>query len=989
MSTLQWQFGGVHVSFDNEVPVPSYISFEKEAQPNPLLYNSEDDSEEEGGGGLEGGATLNWENIHHRYRVVASAEITENVTINEQDVPFGNEPRNGDWGLENMPLPRQVVLEMLRNHPEAQGVMSSNNWKDVVREVGTKQRGFETPLECVFSGPGEQKWVVRRMRDIGKMNAQQRAKLVSSPGRIRTNMFWLAQRQWEFIQNVIQLDIPQVNQLLRDEVLQVLTTPNLPPKAKDLLPEHYSVLYTQSWLAAAAAAAQEEEEASSQEGSPRFSPGGLPGFSPGGSEEESSRFSPGGSEEESSRFSPGGPPPSSPPPPSRSVRRSGFMSGLLPRPGPEPEPVAVAVAAVPAEESPGGSPGPPRPLRRSGVAALVPAVPAEESPGGSPGPPRPLRRSGVAALVPAVPAEEESPGGSPGPPRPLRRSGVAAPVAAAFHVGYGSPRLLGSVGGPSSAAVQQAQQVQQVQPPPVILGGDHLSSETGLYGGVQRWVGNFKEQDQFQVAPGFEDYMNTLYNTEKAKLESIPNSNFMVQKITSFYNNGQLEMLYTLLYLITNNLFIASKEELVTNNLLDANFDEMDLFNVCKESLIELKPNELYEKRLSSPTSSARLLQKETRNALFSLEYQNHKDPKNGSYVTKLYLIESKNRNMKDFVNYLPVLLYQMCKDNLHENLEFVFTALSPTQKQMVQNLYGNSRFTTKTKLKMHLQQLQEDLGFYKLNKGQNEYVSNLSQKTTMIVFSLERKDSNSIQVEDIETWITGYVIPRGNNLPFSIRKRRSDIQQYPWIYTATSETSFDPHAHLKIELICRRKLYAEIQGIGLSTMLYFISYFQTYYEGLNMVLIDVSRTEDNIGLPDPMFSQVLHERLKFQRTFELQDMFNSLAVRDLYNPQDYNLCKEMLSQSFDVERHAPYVKLFRQNLSNQFIQSEFYNLPQNFDIRDWDDDLQPILQQCAKTLTMARPMFTKQDISSIIQRLIQSIVENDTNVQRGALESY
>ena len=97
MSLLQWQLGHLNISFEKEVPVPSYISFEQ-VQPHLQPFYAEEESDEEFF--LQGGANPNYENMYNRYRVVASAEITERADLNGREIDFNIQPnRPGKYGM--------------------------------------------------------------------------------------------------------------------------------------------------------------------------------------------------------------------------------------------------------------------------------------------------------------------------------------------------------------------------------------------------------------------------------------------------------------------------------------------------------------------------------------------------------------------------------------------------------------------------------------------------------------------------------------------------------------------------------------------------------------------------------------------------------------------------------------------------------------------------------------------------------------------------
>ena len=888
MSTLQWQFGGVQVSFENDVPVPSYISFEKDEQPPPTFQNNYDDEEEEyeSENFLTGGAFRNWENIHHRYRVVASAEITENVELrrggHNVNVNFGNEPRTGEWALQNLPLPRQVVVEMLSNHPEAANALTPLSWQNAVRDIVQKPRGFDRPLECTIEGDGEQKWVVKRMRDIGPITPQQRAALERSPGRIRGNMFWFAEREWEFIRRVVAMGVSEINDLLKPEVLAALQSENLPRKAKDVFPQNFNVLFRESWL----------------QGEPV--------------EEEVA-------------------PPS--PPPSDGTPSSGIGSPAFFPPG-----------FGPSDEDRSGT-GSPSGSERSGSAT--------GSPLGS-------ERSGSAA------------GSATGPARSA--SGSARSASGSARSGYGSP-LEGAAG------------------PPALTGGDSMSTERGFYGSIKRWSGTFQEVDSFRVAAGYEDYMLVLYTEEREKLtkRANPAHNFIIQEIETLHSNNQFEILFPLLYLLKKGLYVASKDSLIEKGLLDTSFDTNTLFSLCQDSIIELKSTERYSNIIvAQPAwSKLKIVLENEGGTLIELNYK--KSITTAGTKLELYYDWQGDTAV---VNYLPVLLYQMTLDSEFVNVRtiiFEMKNLSFDYQKVIQRIFGPSK-TTLENLRQQLLQIQEDFGFYKLNKTRGTAVGDL----VYIVFALNRQSKNKITIDDIETWITGGVI-QSRNVPYTIVKQKSDVHKYPWIYTASSETNFENTNHIKIDLVCRRKTFVDVQGVGLSLMTFFTAFAATMYPSEEtesmMILIDVARTPTDAGLPDPIFCQVLHERLKFQRTFEVKPLLQEFSrlnnFKGIYTQRNFEDARQKLMRVFDIETHAPYRKLFKPPLKPQFLQTEFINLTNDLDTVNLDDETQKVLSNCSKTFTFIRPMFTKDDIYSIYNRFIQSVIESNTGVERGKLEAF
>jgi hypothetical protein len=345
-------------------------------------------------------------------------------------------------------------------------------------------------------------------------------------------------------------------------------------------------------------------------------------------------------------------------------------------------------------------------------------------------------------------------------------------------------------------------------------------------------------------------------------------------------------------------------------------------------------------------------------------------------------------------VNFLPVLLYQIVNSPLCFNqVEFLnWNLLDSEVKRLVQTLYGsNTASTTKDKLKQRLLSLQDDVGFYKLNKQGNDYFAHPLHKNTMVVFNISTKqrEDQQLSVSDIETWMTGYIIRNANQLHFNIVKQAPDIEKYPWIFTGRDTTMFNAGNHLKIELICRRKAKPDKLGLGFTLMSYFLSHYAYNFDNINMVLMDVARTHGEQGLPDPMFSQLLHERFKFQRTFEFQPLLQSTFVLNL--PADVReSTTQALNNTFSTQEHAPYLKVFV-NLDANTIQQEFTGLqPDDVDLNALrDPDVQNTLQSAVKTLTFTRPMPTLEDMATIYQRFYQSVVEKKKNVATGQLIGY
>ena len=93
----------------------------------------------------------------------------------------------------------------------------------------------------------------------------------------------------------------------------------------------------------------------------------------------------------------------------------------------------------------------------------------------------------------------------------------------------------------------------------------------------------------------------------------------------------------------------------------------------------------------------------------------------------------------------------------------------------------------------------------------------------------------------------------------------------------------------------------------------------------------------------------------------------------------------------FDIENHAPYRKVFKNNLPPVFFQTEFINVPNDLNTKTLttDNAVQEVLSFNAKTFTFARPMFTKEDNYSIYNRFIQSVVESNSGKERGKLDAF
>lgn len=517
-----------------------------------------------------------------------------------------------------------------------------------------------------------------------------------------------------------------------------------------------------------------------------------------------------------------------------------------------------------------------------------------------------------------------------------------------------------------------------------------MSSEKGFYGAVERWSGAFKEIDSFLVTPGYEDYMFQLYDEERGKLtrSGNPAHNFIIQEIEALHGSNKLEILFPLLYLLNKGLYAAPKESLIERGLLDASFDTNTLFSLCQDSLIEIKSTERYSNIIvpQPEWSKLRIVSKSGNETLIEVNYKKSTTPI--GHKLDLYF----DWTIQSVVNYLPVLLYQLTLDTEFSTVATIFfdmRNLSYDYKNVIQRIFGPAK-TTLSNLRQQLFRIQEDFGFYKLNKNRGNAVGEL----VYLVFALNRQNRNKITLDDIETWITGGLIS-SKDVPYTIVKQKSDVHKYPWIYTASSETNFEHTNHIKIDLVCRRKTFVDVQGVGLSLMAYFSAYAADMYSSDEsesmMILIDVSRTPTDAGLPDPIFCQVLHERLKFQRTFEVKPLLQAFSqvnnFKNIYTREDFEDAKKKLMRVFDIDVHAPYKKLFK---PAAFSLTEFNDLPNDFDTRNLDDESQELLSLTSKTFTFIRPMFTKKDIYSIYNRFIQSVVESNTpGVERGKLEAF
>ena len=954
MSLLQWQLGHLNVSFDKEVPVPSYISFEQQPQHHNNAPKQVDEDEDDLDDILQGGAGPNWASIHNRYRVVATGEITENVMVNNVNVDFDIHPnRPSRYGLENMPLPRQVVLAMIHDMPAVHERFSENRWEQAVRDVTTKMRGYDGPLEFPFQGPGEQKWVVKRMRDVGPLTTEQRHKLENSQGRIKTNMFWFAQREWDFIRAVLNLGLPEVEALLRPNVLQILTDPGLPTKAKDVLPRNYQTLFDNSWLINVVppdmGTGTSESEEYPYEGGP---PGAPPGNPPQG---------PPGAPPGNPPQGPQGGPQGGPPGPRGGPRPSNWDVG-----GPAFQPNNGYSASSSEHVAPPR--GPPIPRQRSRQSNVINV--ATESPEliGPPLAPPPIRsqvNSPVRSVARSISRSENS-----------ARSEVSARSVS------GSPVF--SAGRASSSSSEP-----QV---PLIGGGDSLSSETGKYRGEERWTGQFQEIDNFTKATGYNLAMNALFNKHRNNAaRRAPTSELYAYILQTLDTIQEPAMLHPLLYLLEQNMFVASLDNLKEKQLIDQSFNEMTLLQICNNSWLEMKPWE----RFRVIPDKFQIARQDNNQELFFLGYVNNNPSKPNVTILTLDPEFQEVRNKEILVNFLPVLLFQIVNNPLsicQEHIEFLnWSLLSEDAKRLLQTVYGQTHVTTKQHLKQRLLTLQEDLGFYKLNKQGQDYFAHPTEKMTMVVF-LIKPGISDVTYETIETWMTGYVINNTNQLTYNIVKQNPDVNRYPWIYTIGEEAVFEGENHVKIELICRRKLKPDLQGVGFTLVSYFLSHFAHFYGNISMALIDVARTHGDQGLPDPMFSQLLHERFKFQRAFNFEPILQSPFVLGL--PQaEREQTMTALNNIFSTQDHAPYVKQYVNpvNFNNRVLQEEFYNLnPADIDLNHLQDpDVQQTLHSAAKTLTFVRPMPTLRDMESIYQRFYQSVAEKNKRVAPGSLQAY
>ena len=499
----------------------------------------------------------------------------------------------------------------------------------------------------------------------------------------------------------------------------------------------------------------------------------------------------------------------------------------------------------------------------------------------------------------------------------------------------------------------------------------------------KRWTGRYQQVDNLRVAGGYTQFMDTLattYTADSYKKRAQPLYAFINQQLRTYKDDAAI--LYPMLFLYHNGLFIGSMQELQARGLLDQNFNETQLISVCQESWVDLKQGE----SMNVIIKNVQLVQENPRTTLFELEYRALQKPSK-VFVTQLELVGTPTR--EQLTNYLPVLLYQIASSTeyFHQDLEFV-KPRSPEYQKIVKTVFGTLSITTKTNLKAHLLKLQDDLGFYRLNKPNRvDYFRHLTDKTTVLVFATDLK-TPLIQLSDVETWMTGYVINNTASLHYNIVKQGADEELYPWIYTTRSPTMFPNQNHLKLELVCRQKLYPELQGIGFTLMTYFLTLYSTNYANLNFVLMDVSRTHADRGLPDPMFCQLLHERFKFQRTFDLNAVAQSMPVRGLPEPE-VNAIQQTLSTMFDVQKPAPYTKVYLNGVDNNTLQNEFIDLPQDVNVANIDPATQVLLQTHSKSFTFVRPMPTLDNLNSIYQRFIQSYQEKANNLELGGLQAF
>ena len=505
-----------------------------------------------------------------------------------------------------------------------------------------------------------------------------------------------------------------------------------------------------------------------------------------------------------------------------------------------------------------------------------------------------------------------------------------------------------------------------------------------------RWDGQFQENDNFKKAAGYGNIMDNLLTKHKNNATRRANNSriyaYILQTLETLKDTDT--MLHSLLYLLEQNMFVGSLNTLKERQLISGNFDESTLLQLCNNSWLELKVGERFR-----VVPNKFQIVNENDEELMKLGYTNNNPSKPN--VTLLYFTDQGEQQIEKLVNFLPVLLFEIVTNEIsvcQQKIEFLnWNLLESNIKSLLQTIYGTTQVTSIQNLKQRLVSLQEDLGFYKLNKPGIDYFSHLTEKTTMLVFSI-KGGGDEIDYENIETWMTGYIITDTKQLIYNIQKQTPDIDKYPWIYATRNESVFTEENHLKLELICRRKLKPDLQGIGFSLMSYFLSHFRHYYANISMVLMDVARTHGDQGLPDPMFAQLLHERFKFQRTFEFEPLLESPFVMALA-PAERDTTLNNLNFIFSTQQHAPYLKHYENNnnFSAAVLLREFNNVSENdVDLNNLEDpNVQKILSTGTKTLTFARPMPTVEDLDSIYQRFYQSLTEKKRRVPIGRLENY
>jgi len=1007
MSTFQWQFSGLEVSFDPEDRVPSYISFEPDVLPPPApasapapapLYNigSDDDANDDSDDDdimLSGGARRNWENIHTRYRVVATGEITEDVVLNAPDpvqVDFEPaEPRNGNWALGSFPLPRQVVQALLGGFPDAQAHLNDQVWRTAVNQAVSEPRGFAVPLQCSIEGAGDQKWVVKRMRDIGMMTAAQAVELETSKGRLRTNMFWLAQRMWEFVRALMGQNNPALNaalnNLLDGDVLNLLLQAGLPVRARDVLPRQYERLFSHSWLQGGAGPAPEDGGGGGGED------GGGGGGGDGGSEAGGDGGGGGGSSSRSSILSR-----------STEPEFDGSVAGAAGEVG------AVGAASAPSSGVVAVSPvSPVVGAPSSGVVAVAPVVvdvppPAEPATGGR----RARRRGGGQALPAIAEGSGDELGEVPLGFAPGDVEGVEFPAGdVPIPVGVGSraPSIVSRV--PSSAFPAGAARVVNLD------GGENVSTETGLYSGVQRWGDTNQSVDRFRyLGSSADSYLIRETDRLMQKYEAIEGLQFIGQELRRLRGTRHTHVLFPIVYLLQNDMYIDMLDNLTSTNRLRLVRGVQQLVQVCQGSLLSLKPNErleavdIVEQRINIVD------RQDPSRKRFTLNYNNNQatDTTTLSFnvtptsFTSLAFFQTVS-------NYLPYMLYEVTQNNFFKTqIKFLVRNIPEESNiyKMLKAIFGASFTLSKEELRRRLRQLQADLGLYKLNDtpANVEQLVSSRDRSTAVVINLKRfVPGRPFTVDDVETWITGSIVS-GNTVRFTLEQTTNRVK-VPWSVNWQGVTKANRTAtnfakertnHLRIDLICRQKLNVQVQSVGFCSLLYYLGEMRILNPGKftaqSMVFIELSRlSRNNTGLPDPVFAQLLHERFKFQRTFDFQHLLSS------NNDQQLKPIRDKLSAFWNPQMPPPFVKKYKAPLTQQTLTTQFVDLKdldnqfatQNVEGGTFSDENQSVLQRQERSLTMARPYPSDGQLLSIFYRMFQDQYERQQNLPKGQATVY